>query len=198
MGDVVGIVLAAGLSERLGGDTPKQLLRFGPRTMVAVVAATAAASTLSRVVVVTGHHATEVEASVDTPDVVFAVNPDYASGNLSSLRCGIAAAGECDAVVLLLGDMPGVDTATVDAVVRVWEEERPWAAVARYADARPNQPFLLSAQALEHVIALEGGKPLWRLLVVDPPHPVRTIDFDHRAPVDVDTPVDYLEALKGR
>ncbi len=196
MGGVTGIVLAAGLSERLGGDTPKQLLRFGERTMVALVTATAAASSLSRVVVVTGHRAGEVRASVDTPGVLLAHNPDYVTGNLSSLRAGVAAAGDCEAVLLLLADMPGVDSTIVDAFVHLWEEEHPWAAVAEYADALPNHPFLLSRQALEHIASLEGGKPLWPLLVENPPHPVHHVTFDIPSPVDVDTPVDYLEALR--
>lgn len=196
--EVVGIVLAAGLSERMGGNGPKQLLRFGERTMVAVAVEQATASTLDRVVVVTGRAAEEVAASIPPGRHEVVDNPDHAEGNLTSLRAGADAAGRVGAVAVLLADMPGVPTEVINDLVALWREERPWAIVSEYADGEPNHPFLLSAEALDTALDRSEPKPLWGLLVDDPPQPVARLRFTERPPVDVDTPDDYTEALRRR
>jgi molybdenum cofactor cytidylyltransferase len=195
---VVGIVLAAGLSERMGGDAPKQLLRFGDLTMVAVTVGNAEASTLDRVVVVTGRAADEVAASIPEGRHEVVDNPDHAEGNLTSLRVGAGAAGEVAAVVVLLADMPGVATEVINDLVAMWRDEQPWAIVSEYADGEPNHPFLLSAAALSEALDRSEPKPLWALLVEDNPDRVARLRLTERPPVDVDTPGDYTEALRRR
>ena len=64
MCDVGGMVLAAGLSERMSGPLPKQLLPLGSQTVAAHTVVVAERSRLDRVVVVTGYRADEVAASV--------------------------------------------------------------------------------------------------------------------------------------
>lgn len=192
--EIVGVVLAAGSSERMGG-VPKQLLRFGPRTMAGVVVANAEASLLDRVVVVTGAAADVVAGSLGVRRATIVHNPDHAAGNVTSLLRAVDAAGSPDAILLLLADMPGVDSGVIDAFVALWRATRPWAAMAVYADGVPNHPFLLSSDAVAAMPQQDGSKVLWRLLVEDPPGEVHRLAFDRPAPVDVDTPEDYVEAL---
>ncbi len=163
--------------------------------MVAAVVAAAEASSLDRVVVVTGRSATDVRAAIPDRRASFAHNPDFATGNLSSLRVGLEAASPCAAVLVLLGDMPEVDVAVIDAMVAVWRDETPWAAVTVYEDGAPNHPFLLSDRAIDGVARISGRKPLWRMLVEEPPHAVRQVRIARPAPVDVDTPDDYARLL---
>ncbi len=193
--EIVGIVLAAGESERMGGQV-KQLLPFGKRTMAAMTVAHAEASQLDRVIVVTGREADAVTGSLAADRATIVRNANYREGNVSSLERGLTAAGPVAAVVLLLGDMPGVDRSIIDAMVDEWRRSSPWAAVAVYADRMPNHPFLLSAAAIEAMRRWSGAKVLWRLLVADPPQPVARVEFDREAPVDVDTPEAYQAALR--
>jgi len=147
------------------------------------------------VVVVTGHHAEAVETLLAGVPVTLARNPDPDRGNLSSLLAGIEAAGDADAIVLLLGDMPDVDAELVRTVVDAWAEERPWAAVAGYRSGR-GHPFVLSRDAVGGLGTLEGPKPLWRHLGPEAPGEVLVVPVDRGRPVDVDTPADY-EAIEG-
>ena len=195
-GDVVGIVLVAGLSARFGHGVTKQLLHIGDRTMAAVAVANAEASQLDRVIVVTGNAAAEVAASLDEGRAEIAHNPSYEEGNLSSLRTGLAAAGDVAAAVVLLGDTPEVGPDVIDRMVAVWRDRGPWAAHAVYDDGVPSHPFLLSADAVAIVRALAGSKPLWSLLVEAPPEPVMSVLFDRAPPVDVDTASDHAEVLR--
>ena len=194
-GGVAGIVLVAGKSERMVGAVPKQLLRFGDLTMAALVVATAEASQLDRVVVVTGRESSAVRKSLVPGRAMVVDNPDYERGNVTSLLRGVAAAGDPDAIVLLLGDMPGVTTDVVNRFVATWRRSAPWAAVAAYADGVPKHPFMLSEHALTSLPVSTGSKALWTHLVEAPPEPVTVVSFDRPAPVDVDTPAEYQAAL---
>ena len=185
-----GIVLAAGLSERMVGDVPKQLLQLGDVPMVAVTVRNAEASWLDRIVVVTGHRGTEVADAVSDGRAIVIDNPDYRQGNMTSFRAGFAALAECEACVVLLADMPTVTTEMIDKLVEVWARERPWAAVAGYRDGRAH-PLLLSADAMTHAVAMEGAKGVWRFLDAAPAELVHEIAFDLLIPPDVNTPEDY-------
>lgn len=188
-----GIIMAAGLSERIGGPTPKQLLPVAGRPMVATTVANAVASRLDRVVVVTGHRAGEVAAAVDGFDVLVAENPDYREGNMTSLRAGYRSLPDCAAYVVLLADMPGVTTGMIDSMIAMWQRRHPWAAVAAYRNGR-GHPLLLSADAMAQAAAATGPKAVWRLLDAAEPDVVVAVEFATDAPRDVNTAADY-EAL---
>jgi len=188
---VCGIVLGAGSSRRLG--RPKQTLPLGDTTLLGWVVRDVEASSLDRVVVVVGGAEDEARAGIGTTGRAEVVsNAAYASGCASSLLAGLDATADapCDAVMLLLGDMPGVDAAVIDAVRADWEEHRPWAAVTDYR-GRPGHPFVFSADAFPTLRGLHGDKAVWKILDAQPER-VRRIPVDRPLPLDVDTWDDYL------
>ena len=75
MAAIAGIVLAAGSATRMG--EPKQLLPYRGSTLLNVVIASAEASRLDHVVVVTGANAEEVGASLVTERATVIFNPDF-------------------------------------------------------------------------------------------------------------------------
>ena len=103
MAQVVGVILGAGLSRRLG--RPKQTLPLGDTTLLGRTVREAETSSLDRIVLVTTAEVETRRAELTEPD---GRDP---SCTATSLRSGLAAAGDADAVMLLLGDMPGVDAA---------------------------------------------------------------------------------------
>ena len=143
MSNVVGVVLGAGASTRLG--RPKQSLPLGDRTLLAhIVADVEAALSLDRVFVVLGGAADEAAAGLTLTRSVAVRNDSYGDGCASSLLAGLDAAGECDALVLLLGDMPGVTPAIIDSVVETWRAAPTWGAITEYDDGI-GHPFVFSA-----------------------------------------------------
>ncbi len=194
MSVVGGMVLAAGLSERMDGDLPKQLLPYKGMTLAGVTVANAEASRLDTVVVVTGHQSSAVAAALDPGRATVVTNPDYREGNMSSFRVGVAALRDCDAVLVLLADMPGVTTELINRHVAAWHESRPWAAVTEYSDG-PAHPLLLSAPAVEQAATMQGANGVWRLLRSAGPGRVVRIAVDHPSPTDVNTAADYQRLL---
>src|SRR3712207_8686015 len=95
--------------------------------MLGQVVRNANASALDRVVVVLGRASGELRGSVDFGRATVVENTAYGTGCASSLLAGMDAAGEdCAALVLLLGDQPGVKTGLIDAVPVEWRSLRPW------------------------------------------------------------------------
>ena len=192
MGSIVGVVLGAGRSSRFG--TPKQLLPFGDTTMLGQVVRNANASRLDRVVVVLGRASGELRGSVDFGRAVVVDNTAYGTGCASSLLAGMDAAGEdCEALVLLLGDQPGVRAEFVDAVLSEWRSSRPWASVTSYG-GELGHPFVFAREAFEQLRGLHGDKAVWKLIEAYPRR-VRRAEIEAALPPDVDTPEDYELAL---
>lgn len=163
---VAAIILAAGRGTRFAGT--KMLAEYEGKSFVRRAAEAARAGGASPVIVVLGHEADPVGASLAGLDVVLVRNPDYADGLSTSLRAGFAALPEsAEAALVLLGDMPRVEAELVARLVAEWERAgRPPALVPTYCGRRGN-PVLLSrrlAPGIARLIGDVGAGPLLRVL----------------------------------
>lgn len=159
---VVGVLLAAGSSERFG--VPNKLLASlnGERVVVRA-ARTLCEAALDRVVVVLGHDAEAVRAALDDShfdldfDVGFVFNAEYADGLSTSVRAGVdaAAAAEADAAVFLPADMPAVSSGTVDLLVDAYRGGIGTALAAAH-DGRRGNPVLFDAGHFDALRDLDG------------------------------------------
>ncbi|GAA0662371.1 nucleotidyltransferase family protein [Streptomyces sp. NPDC005202] len=187
---VVGIVLGAGASTRLG--RPKQLLPLGDTTVLARVVARVERSSLDRVVVVVGGGGDDVVRSLHPGRARVVRNDAYGSGCASSLLAGLDAAGECAAVMLLLGDMPEIDTAVIDELLVRWRAMPSWAAITSYR-GQFGHPFIFSADAFATLRGLHGDKAVWKIVDHAPPDRLQRLAVDRPLPRDIDTWEDYVE-----
>ncbi len=85
---VAGILLAAGLSTRMG--QPKQLLPFGGNTIVETVVDSMLAAKFHEVTVVVGHCAEQIQEKLAERPVKIVFNPNYREGMLTSAQAGFA------------------------------------------------------------------------------------------------------------
>jgi len=130
---VAGVVLAAGLSTRMGRN--KMLLEIGGRTLVRRSVATALAAGLDPVLVVVGHESDKVRGELSGLPCTPVLNGEYASGMNTSLRAGIVALpDDVAAAVVLLGDMPLVDAAMVRSLMEALRRGNRPLAVSIYGD----------------------------------------------------------------
>ncbi|MET0259069.1 MAG: nucleotidyltransferase family protein, partial [Methylobacterium sp.] len=143
------VILAAGRGTRFGPE-PKLLALLDGEPLVRHVARAALDATARPVVVVLGAHSKAVGAALSGLDLHMVDNPDHAGGLSTSLRAGLAAMpDEIDAVVVLLGDMPRITVAHLDALIAAYRDAdlRPGAVVPVSAGRRGN-PVLLDLRKL--------------------------------------------------
>jgi molybdenum cofactor cytidylyltransferase len=189
---VAGLVLAAGGSRRLG--RPKQLLPYAGRTLLDHVLDVARACPLDQRVCALGGSAHDVLATVDLEGFVVVENTDYGTGCSSSIAAALGAVSErADALVLLLGDQPGVTPAVVAALLAA-RGDAPLA-VCRYDDGR-GHPFAFGRAAFADLAALHGDKAVWTLLD-RAGDAVAEVPVAGPVPRDVDTWADYEAVLPG-
>ncbi|WP_135822113.1 nucleotidyltransferase family protein [Halostella litorea] len=190
---VGGVVLAAGLGSRFEGGN-KLLAEVDGRPVVERAAKTLRRSAVAEVVAVVGHEAERVTAAVDGLTDAVRRNEDYAAGQSTSVRVGVAAARErgWDAAVFMLGDMPFVRPATVDAVVAAYARGD-GSIVAPAYDGRRGNPALFGKRhydALADVSGDRGGRDLIEThedsVLVDVDDPGVTRDVDFRADLESD------------
>jgi molybdenum cofactor cytidylyltransferase len=194
---ITAVVLAAGSSTRMG--RPKLLLPLAGKPIVRHVVDAALGAPVDEVVVVLGAGADAVRTTLQTGGRVrFTVNERHSEGQSTSLRAGLAAADPAaEAAVILLGDQPGVATASIRAVVEAFrdtgEPGTPEAVQAAYG-GRPAHPTLFARAVWDEVVG-EGdhGARTWLRK-----HPGRRllVEVGGEPPPDVDTPDDY-ELMRG-
>ena len=115
---VVGILLAAGQSRRMGAVN-KLLAPLAGKPLVRHAAEAMLAAGLDEVIVVVGHEADKVAAALDGLPVRPVFNPHHASGQATSVATGIGAlAADVSDVMIGLGDMPLLTADMMDRLLR--------------------------------------------------------------------------------
>ena len=187
-----GVVLAAGFSRRLG--EPKQLLPYGDTTLLGASLGVARSAGFDLLIVTLGGAATAVRegVSLDGADVV--VVEDSENGCAASLRVALQRVEpQADGIVLMLGDQPGVQAATVRLLI-----EKGLGGdlmVCRYTDGI-GHPFWLGRSVFDELSRLHGDKGVWKL-VHSGRYAVRELEVDGPIPLDVDTWDDYRRLLES-
>jgi molybdenum cofactor cytidylyltransferase len=119
---IAGLILAAGESSRMGTD--KATLTYRDRTFLELAVQTLREIEIERIAVVLGHHAQEIQRHVKIEAAQVVINPDYTSGQTSSLQVGLRSliADNLEAIVLCLVDHPAVSAETVRRLVATFRE----------------------------------------------------------------------------
>ena len=185
-GRIAGVVLAAGMSSRLG--TNKLLLRLDSEPLVRRVARVGLEAGLSPVLVVLGHEAERVAAALDALAVETVVNPAHGAGMHGSLAQGIARVPEdCVAAVVLLADMPLVTASMIEALVARFRAGTEPLVLSLYGEVQA--PPTLYARSLFPALArpAAGGG---RQVVLEHRNEAAELRWPEAALADVDRPED--------
>lgn len=183
------ILLAAGQSRRMG--TQKLLLPFGSTTVIRHIADQLLASAVDAVYVVVGQDVERIREELAGRRVTLVVNPDPDSTMLDSVRCGLRALPEeCTAVLVALGDQPGITSDLVDQMLRAFAATDKGILVPVHNGQR-GHPIVFWASYREEILTRYDQVGL-RGLVWAHPDEVFELQIPTSAVLaDIDTPADY-------
>jgi molybdenum cofactor cytidylyltransferase len=198
---VAAIVLAAGASTRYG--QPKQLLPVGGKTMLQHVVDVVLASPVDQTIVVLGHRAGEIEASVrqglptaadKSADIV--TNEEWQAGLSTSVQAGLRAIRpDVQAVLFVLADQPAITPGIIAALLERYREIGAPIVVPTYRGERGN-PALFDRSLFAELMGVrndQGG----RQLIERYANRTEKVEVGSEAVlVDVDTEEDY-QRFKG-
>lgn len=186
------VILAAGASSRLG--RPKQLLELRGEPLLRHTVRQALASRACEVIVVLGNEGAAIAEAVGQLGQRTVLNPDFASGQSTSLVAGIRSVDpEADAVLLMLGDQPTVSTAVLDRLIERFESGRGPIIQPLY-DGVPGNPVLFRRDLFPELLAVTGDRGA-REIIRNRKEEVDRVDTGQAMPPDVDTEADYARLV---
>lgn len=189
---VGGLVLAAGLSRRMGSN--KLVTEVGGKALVRHAAEAALKAGLDPVIVVTGHQADAVANALRELPVRFVHNPSFENGLSTSLKKGIESLpADCAGAMVLLGDMPGVTSELAKRVAAAFDPAKGRSIAIATAQGERGHPVLWGRQFFPELMQLSGDQGARGLMAAHGDSIIEVVAGDAGPLTDIDTP----EALKN-
>ena len=193
MGQLAAVVLAAGVSSRMGRFKP--MLPVDGRTMAQRVVDSMLTAGAYPVVVVTGYQGARLERHLQQPGVVFARNERYCETQmLDSLLMGLAALpADTRRALVCPADIPLVKAETIRALL-----QSPGDFVRPRCGGRTGHPVVLSARLFPRLRAYQGEGGLRGAVAALGIVPTDVEAADEGTILDGDTRDEYVGLLKYR
>lgn len=193
---IIAVVLSAGESSRMG--RPKALLPIQGQKFIERIIRVIGQSRVGRTIVVLGHHADQLRGQIEHLPVEVVINPDYRSGQLSSLQVAIRHIRDddrCDGMLVHLVDHPFIDVALVDALIESFFETKKMIVVPSYKGKR-GHPVIFSRELFGELLNApldQGAKAVVNA------HRQETLEIewhDEGITLDIDTPELYRQHVR--
>ena len=193
---ITGILLAAGLSTRMG--TPKQLLHFGNSTIIETVIDNLLQSKLDGVIVVIGHQADLIRSTIKSKPIQITFNPNYHDGMLSSAQCGIRSLPKSSvAFAITLVDQPLITPDLIDIVIAAHHGNNYGITIPKFNNQR-GHPAIFDRRYTEEILELDqysgGVRSILQIHADDIFHVQVNSD---RILQDIDEKADYKYAIES-
>lgn len=156
------VILAAGASRRLG--TSKQLLTLHGESLVNRTIRIALETHPGQTVVVLGHQAGEIVASIKYNDIECVTCTDWQNGMSASLRSGIQHVHSgCEGALIVLCDQRHLNAHHLNRLCATWRQHPDHAVASAYAGII-GVPAILPRTWFNHIAAIHGDHGARELL----------------------------------
>lgn len=192
---IAALLLAAGQGRRMGGPN-KLLAKVDGKPLVRIAAEAALGAKSKGLTVVTGHRAEDVRSALAGLQVNFVHNPGHAEGLSTSLRSGIESLpADIDGVIILLADMPRIDTATIDRLIEAFDPDQGALLVVPTYKGKRGNPVIWSSRFFPALAAVHGDTG-GRHLIGENSEAVVEVEIGSHVALDIDTQ-EALAAIGG-
>jgi molybdenum cofactor cytidylyltransferase len=176
----------------------KLLEPIGGEPIVRRVAGIALKSGADPVIVVTGFDAARIAEAVHDLKVSIVHNPAFAEGLSSSLRAGLSALPPAsDGALILLGDMPEIESSDLAALMAAFAAKDRQAICVPVRQGRRGNPVLWGAAYFAEMMHLSGDVGAKQLLARHPERVTEVAAVSDGIFADVDTPADLARLKAG-
>jgi molybdenum cofactor cytidylyltransferase len=184
MPEITGVLLAAGQSQRFGGN--KLLAEIDNRAMV--LHAAASLSPCDRLLAVVRRDDLDLQQLLKEASIELVFNDKANQGMGSSIACGIAASRHSHGWCLLPADMPFVKPATTLEVIASLKQGA--ALAAPFYQGRRGHPVGFAQDLTSELLALDDEPGARRIVLQNQNRLVMIDSNDKGVLVDIDTPHD--------
>ncbi len=187
---VSNIILAAGQSKRMS-HVNKLLLTIGNKTMIEKVINMACKSIANSNVIVLGHENKELEKFVNK-DFIIAKNNDYKKGLSTSVKKGISALpDDCDAAIILLGDMPKITSRLINDLIKAYAPNKNKHIVTPSYNGKRGNPILIGRKFFPDILNLKGDMGAKNILTQNKDVILNLPQKNNSSMIDIDTNKDF-------
>lgn len=193
---IAGVILAAGMSKRLGQT--KQLLKLDGKYLLERVVEAAVKSTLAEVYLVLGWQHEQILCKLPQlthiPKVKILYNPDFAKGMGGSVKCGlIAARQKYDHVMFFVADQPFLSLGLIDSLIEKYMQSNKQICIP-VCQGKKGNPTIFASSYFDQLLQISGDKG-GREIIANNPQTVLSVPVkEPKELFDIDTPSD-LESL---
>ena len=191
-GRVAGIILAAGMSTRMG--QLKQLLPLGGRAAIEWIAEVVGRR-LDEAVVVLGYRAEKIAPVLAGYPVRCVVNSAYRMGMLSSVQCGVQAVDTEADYLICLGDQPRLSGVVIEQVLQARKQVGAGIIIPT-ANGRRGHPVLIRNAYRAEILGLPLDVGLNAVTRGYPEDTCELTVAEDAVLTDMDTPADYQRELE--
>jgi molybdenum cofactor cytidylyltransferase len=197
MRKVAGIILAAGLSNRM--NCPKLTLAWGNSTILGSTIRAVKAGGIELLYVITGAYAEEITKIAADHNVQTIFNPSYAEGQSTSLQAGISFFTEhhpAHGAMFILADQPMIHPDTYRALAEAYIGSNALLVRPR-AGGKPGNPVIIAPELWPKINDLRDDTGARSLFDTHEEEILWLETADETVSVDIDTIEDY-ELYLGR
>jgi molybdenum cofactor cytidylyltransferase len=193
---VTGLILAAGLSKRLGGVKP--LLTHETSTLIEIVIANYRVSKIDNLILVLGHDARRVVQKIPLSGLRVVINPTPSLGMSASIQRGMAhVAPRSDALMIAMGDMPLIGPDTINHMIAAFGKSKKGIAVPVFDKKRGHPVIFDRGKYFDSLLELRGDVGAKEILEANPKDILEVKVKTDGVLIDVDTREDW-EDIRDR
>ncbi|HEX5715002.1 MAG TPA: nucleotidyltransferase family protein [Thermoanaerobaculia bacterium] len=195
-GPIAGILLAAGLSSRMGSNKLLFEVEVEGETLLRRSARRALAGGLDPLLVVLGHEAERTGRELAGLPCQVVLHPGYEQGITTSVQAGVAAlpAGTLAAMVLL-ADMPHVTPEMISALIARYRSSAAPLVISDYEGVNA-PPMLYDRTLFDELLGMTAAR-CGKQVVKRHRDEAEVLSWPAAALADLDVPEDYERLLAG-
>jgi molybdenum cofactor cytidylyltransferase len=160
---IVGVILAAGQSSRLGH--PKQLVLYRGQSLIENTAEALAKISLIDFRIILGAYASEIAAALPSHEDKLLLNKDWAKGVSTSIILGVQFAidSQADALLITLSDQPKVDEAILAQLCNQYQVGTSQVVICNYG-VEIGPPVIFDQSCFHDLLQLKGDTGAKKIL----------------------------------